>query len=327
MIRNSVQYPSLAVVLLMLTPISHAAEDARDWLMKMNKAALTLSYSGSFIYQHGGQIESMRILRKVQGGLLRERLVSLNGAAREVIRTNQEVRCYLPDENTVVVEHRRAEARSFPSLLPQSLRNLDRNYAIAVGKTARVVDRKAQEVTIIPRDNYRYGYQLWADTETGLLLKANLVDDQGKVVEQFMFTSIELDAPLPDSAFEPRDEAKNYVWYREDKDSAATVSTRKEWEAKRLPPGFSLSMHMTRRVPNRKALVEHMIYSDGLAVVSVFVEKLQPEQSAARDISSILHIGAVHARGLNIGTHQVTVVGEVPVITVDLIGESIVPMP
>ncbi len=324
--RSSLSYQPLAFFLLMLTPAAQAADDARDWLMKMNQAAHTLNYSGSFVYQHGDQLESMRILRSVQGGLVRERLLSLNGAAREVIRTNQEVRCYLPDENAVVVEHRRAEARSFPSLLPQSLRNLDKNYAIALGGTARVVDRNAQEVTISPRDSYRYGYQLWADKESGLLLKANLVDDKGKVIEQFMFTSIELGGTLPDSAFEPRDAGKDYVWYREDKESAASTSTSKEWEAKRLPPGFTLSMHMTRRIPNRKTPVEHMIYSDGLAVVSVFVEKLGNEP-AASDASDVMHIGAVHARGINLGTHQVTVVGEVPVITVDLIGESIVPMP
>ncbi len=325
--RSSLSYRPLAFFLLILTPAAHAAEDARAWLMKMNQAAHTLNYSGSFVYQHGDQLESMRIMRNVQGGVVRERLLSLNGAAREVIRTNQEVRCYLPDENTVVVEHRRAEARSFPSLLPQSLRNLDKNYAIALGRTGRVVDRNAQEVTISPRDSYRYGYQLWADKESGLLLKANLVDDKGKVIEQFMFTSIELGGAMPDSAFEPRDAAKGYVWYREDKENTISTSASKEWQVKRLPPGFSLSMHMTRMIPNHKAPVEHLVYSDGLAVVSVFVEKLDSEQPDTNDASDVMHIGAVHARGLNIGTHQVTVVGEVPIITVDLIGESIAPMP
>ena len=317
----------LVFFLLLLAQSAHAADDARAWLMKMNQAAHTLNYSGSFVYQHGERIESMRILRKVQGGLVRERLISLNGAAREVIRTDQEVRCYLPDENTVVVEHRRAEARSFPSLLPQSLRDLDRNYAIALGGLARVVDRTAQEVMITPRDNYRYGYQLWADKESGLLLKANLVDNKGQVIEQFMFTSVEIGGILPDAAFEPRDAGKDYVWYREDKEKAAAASSSKTWEVKHLPPGFTLSMHMTRMLPNRKAPVEHMIYTDGLAVVSVFVEKLENQQPAPGDVIDVMHIGAVHARGINIGTHQVTVVGEVPVITVDLIGESIAPLP
>jgi sigma-E factor negative regulatory protein RseB len=325
--HSSLSCQPLAFFLLILAPSVHAADDARAWLMKMNQAAHTLNYSGSFVYQHGDQLESMRILRKVQGGLVRERLMSLNGAAREVIRTDQEVRCYLPDENTVVVEHRRAEARSFPSLLPQSLRNLDKNYAIALGHSARVVDRDAQEVMISPRDNYRYGYQLWADKESGLLLKANLVDDKGKVIEQFMFTSVELGGTIPDSAFEPRDAGKGYVWYREDKASAASTGAGKEWEVKRLPPGFTLSMHMTRKIPNRKTPVEHMIYSDGLAVVSVFVEKLENEQPASGNAGDVMNIGAVHARGVNIGTHQVTVVGEVPVITVDLIGESVARLP
>ena len=325
--RSCLPCRRLAFFLLILSPAAHAADDARTWLMKMNQAAHTLNYSGSFVYQHGDQLESMRIMRNVQGGVVRERLLSLNGAAREVIRTNQEVRCYLPDENTVVVEHRRAEARSFPSLLPESLRNLDKNYAIALGRTGRVVDRSAQEVTISPRDSYRYGYQLWADKESGLLLKANLVDDKGKVIEQFMFTSIEMGGTMPDSAFEPRDAAKGYVWYREDKENTVSTSASKEWQVKRLPPGFTLSMHMTRMIPKHKTPVEHLVYSDGLAVVSVFVEKLDSDQADTSDANEVMHIGAVHARGLNIGTHQVTVMGEVPIITVDMIGDSIAPMP
>jgi sigma-E factor negative regulatory protein RseB len=323
--RSGLRSRPLAFFFLLIVPAAHAADDARAWLMKMNQAAHSLNYAGSFVYQHGDQLESMRIWRKVQGELVRERLVSLNGAAREVIRTDQEVRCYLPDENTVVVEYRRAEARSFPSLLPQSLRDLDKNYAISLGQSARVVDRSAQGVTISPRDTYRYGYQLWADKETGLLLKASLVDDKGQVIEQFMFTSVDLGGTIPDSAFEPRDDGKNYVWYREDKDSAPSASAKKQWTVKRLPPGFTLSMHMTRMIPNRKTPVEHMIYSDGLAVVSVFVEKLDDVATPA-DVGDVLHIGAMHARGRIIDAHQVTVVGEVPAATVDLMGESVAPV-
>ena len=319
------RYP-LAVFLLLVNSAVHAGDDANTWLLKMNQASRNLSYSGSFVYQHGDQLESMRILRKVQGGLVRERLVSLNGAAREVIRTDQEVRCYLPDENMVVVEQRRLEARGFPSLLPESLHNLDKNYIITLGASERVVDRNTRIVTISPRDSYRYGYRLWADEKTGLLLKANLVDDRGLTIEQFMFTSIEIDGKIPDSAFEPRAPGKDYAWHREGKDAIQSLTADSAWKVSRLPPGFTLSMHMRRMIPQRKTAVEHIIYSDGLAVVSVFIEKLA-DKPALGDFTDGMHIGAVHARARVIDTHRVTVVGEVPAATVDMMGASVVPAP
>ena len=310
--------------LLLFNVAAHAGDDAHAWLLKMNQASRDLSYTGSFVYQHGDQLESMRILRRVQGGVVRERLVSLNGAAREVIRTDQEVRCYLPDENMVLVEQRRLEARSFPSLLPQSLRTLDKNYLIALGGSERVVDRSAQAVMISPRDSYRYGYRLWADKETGLLLKADLVDHKGLTIEQFMFTSIDFEGKIPDSAFEPRAPGKGYAWHREGKDAIQPLAADSAWKVSRLPPGFTLSMHMRRMIPRRKAAVEHMIYSDGLAVVSVFIEK-RTDKSALDDFTDRAHIGAVHTRARVIDTHRITVVGEVPATTVDMMGESVVP--
>lgn len=326
MMRCDLRCYSLAFVLVLLNATAHAGEDAYAWLLKMNQASRDLSYSGSFIYKHGDHLESMRIFRKVQDGVVRERLVSLNGAAREVIRTDQEVRCYLPDENIVVVEQRRLEARSFPSLLPQSLRNLDKNYVIVLGESERVVDRDTQAVTIFPRDRYRYGYQLWADEETGLLLKANLVDDKGATIEQFMFTSINVNSDIPDSAFEPHTSGKNYAWHRESKDAIQSLPTDSAWKIARLPPGFTLSMRMRRMIPRRKEAVEHMIYSDGLAVVSVFVEKLA-DKSALDDFTDRVHIGAVHTRARVIDTHRITVVGEVPAVTVDMLGDSVIPPP
>ena len=322
--RCGLRYYPLAFLLLLFNAAARAGDDAHTWLLKMNQASRDLSYSGSFVYQHGDQLESMRILRKVQGGLVRERLVSLNGAAREVIRTDQEVRCYLPDENMVVVEQRRLEARSFPSLLPQSLRTLDKNYLITLGDSERVVDRNAQTVTISPRDIYRYGYRLWADKETGLLLKANLVDHMGVTIEQFMFTSIDFDGKIPDSAFEPSASGKDSAWYREGKNTLQPLNANSAWKVGRLPPGFTLSTHMRRMIPRRKAAVEHMIYSDGLAVVSVFIEKLT-DKSTLDDFTDRAHIGAVHTRARVIDTHRVTVVGEVPVATVDMMGESVAP--
>ena len=136
----------------------------------------------------------------------------------------------------------------------------------------RITNRVAQLVIIKPVDQYRYGYHLWADADTGLLLKADLLDTNGAILEQFMFTQINIGIKIPAAALAPGMTGKSMVWYREDGDTR-NVSEKPGWSASQLPKGFRLSAHMTRRLPMRKQPVEHLVYTDGLAAVSVFIEK------------------------------------------------------
>jgi sigma-E factor negative regulatory protein RseB len=321
---------ALPLVILFASPGADAADDAHAWLTRMSEAARTLNFTGTFVYQHDNQLDSMRIVHKLRDGRAHERLVSLTGVAREVVRDEREVRCYLPDQNSVVVEHRKADGRRFPAILPPSARELERSYRITLGKQGRVADRRAQAVRIEPKDGYRYGYHLWADRDTGLLLKASLIDEQQRVVEQFLFTEITIGGEIPDSELEPRNPAKDYVWYRSNGlESGKEIDSPKAWSAGQLPEGFALTMHVTRKVPTRRLPVEHMVFSDGLAVVSVFVERLGERGADAADpsgIEGLTEIGAVHALGRVVGDHQVTVVGEVPAQTVELIAAGIEPV-
>ncbi len=314
---------TLAVLLGLAAPLAQAA-DAQALFARMHQAGRSLDYEGTFVYQHGDQLESLRIVHKTGAGKVRERLVSLNGAPREIIRTGSEVRCYLPDENAVLIEHRRADNRNFPALLPDSLAQLKGHYKIRVGKEGRVAARKAVSVRIKPRDAYRYGYLLWADEASGLLLKASLLDEHGGVVEQYMFTQVSIGKPIAESELKPQYPTKGIVWQRADEGTPTPSAGR--WTAAHLPTGFSLSARMMRMLPARKQPVEHLVYSDGLAVVSVFVEKVGDE-AKPNVLSGLTHMGAVHAFGKVVDGHQVTVVGETPALTVDMIGESVRPEP
>jgi len=310
---------TLAVLLGLAAPLAQAA-DAQALFARMHQAGRSLDYEGTFVYQHGDQLESLRIIHKAGTGGVRERLVSLNGAPREIIRTDSEVRCYLPDENAVLIEHRRADNRNFPALLPDSLALLKGNYMIRAGKEGRVAGHKAVSVRIKPRDAYRYGYLLWVDEASGLLLKASLLDEQGEVIEQYMFTQVSIGGPIPESELKPQYPAKGIVWQRADDETR--VSSTGQWTATRLPDGFTLSARIVRMLPARKQPVEHLVYSDGLAVVSVFVEKAGDE-ARPNALSGLTHMGAAHAFGKVVDGHQVTVVGEAPALTVDMIGESV----
>ncbi len=314
---------------LFVSAAAVAADNASEWLIKINRAARNQDYEGVFVYQHDAQLEGMHIFHKMENGLAKERLVSLNGSPREIIRNNGEVRCYWPDMKSVVVEYRKSDNKSFPAILPERLQGLHKHYTLEVGDTERVANRMAQLVLIKPDDDYRYGYHLWADKETGLLLKADLVDSKGNVLEQFMFTQVNLGSKIRASDLMPGIPGQGMVWYREEnnkvkkKDIQKDVSTQPTWTATRLPKGFKLSVRMTRRIPTRTQPVEHLVYTDGLATVSVFVEK--QEKNVKLFMLGPSRMGAVHALGVRVDDYQITTVGEVPAETIALIGGSVAP--
>lgn len=310
-------------VCLVFSTAALAGDAAHDWLMKINQAARMLDYEGVFVYQHETQLEAMRIIHKVENGAAHERLVSLNGAPREIIRNQREVTCYWPDKNSVMVEFRKADKQTFPAILPERIQDLDDYYAIRLGNVERVTGRPAQLVIVKPVDQYRYGYHLWADKETGLLLKADLLDTQGKILEQFMFTHINIGTKIPASALVPGVAGKGMVWHRED-EALKTTPAKAGWTAAKLPKGFRLSAHISRQTLMRKRPVEHLVYTDGLAAVSVFVEKRG--ESSKPFMLGPSRMGAVNALGSRVDDYQVTTVGEVPAETIALIGGSVTPV-
>jgi sigma-E factor negative regulatory protein RseB len=320
---NPLRVTALAVGLLWWTTsfaVDTDTESAHAWLMKIARAARTLDYQGSFVYQHGSQLDAMRIIHKVIDGKPRERLVSLNGSAREIVRDVREVRCYYPDQNYVVVENRRADNQDFPMILPERVQDLLENYVIELGRQGRVAGRTTQLVLIKPRDGYRYGYQLWADRETGLLLKTDLVDQKGELLEQFMFTELELGSGVPVSALEPQSARPGMIWHRDTSERSKTAS-QVDWVATQLPKGFKLSFQLKREMPTRRKSVEHLVYSDGLSAVSVFIEK--QENAGEQVLHGESRMGAVSVYGAEIDGHRITTVGEVPLATVALIGGSV----
>jgi len=306
------------IAILMLVPCTVVAgTDA--WLAKIQKAGQDLSYQGVFVYQRGEQLDSFRIVHKASNGPVMERLVSLNGAPREIIRRDREIHCYFPDEDTVLIEHRRMDGRAFPALLPDSLGNLRENYKFRTGKDGRVAGRKAHVVLIKPRDDKRYGYELWADKATGLLLKAALVDQRGGVIEKYMFTDIAVGEPIAESDLSPQSSASRMKKPRAE--SMDSSSGSGGWVAGELPSGFTLTASMTRAKTSKLPAMEHLVYSDGLATVSVFIEPATEEESQD-SLSGITQMGAIHVLGRVIDGHKITVVGEAPAPTIDTIGNS-----
>ena len=294
--------------------------EARRLINAMSGAGRQLNYDGIFVYRHGSRIDTMRIIHKADGNKEQERLVSLTGFAREVIRDSESVTCYFPDNHAVMVEKSRPK-KFLSTQLPEPIERIAGYYAFSVGGKDRVAGRPTWIVNIVPRDDYRYGYQLWIDEETKLMLKSELKDDSGWPVEQILFTNIAFLSAVPPELLKPAISGKGYTWYNNSVMSASVASDKSAWEVTSLPNGFMLSSREQQDAAENKLPLVHMVYSDGLAMVSVFIEKIdgQPGQ-----IPGSSKIGGVNTFATYANGYQVTAVGEVPQKTVRLMVNSVV---
>lgn len=311
----------MAVLLVLLPAVANAAEhDAAAWLERMIRASHQLNYSGTFVYQQDGILQSMKIIHAVNETGEQERLISLSGPSREVIRNRERVTCILPEDAPIVVEHA-GTPRPFPVKLPNELEPLRQYYDIRLEGEDRIAGLQARKVVIAPRDRYRYGQRFWLAGDNGLLLRAEVVNEKGEIIEQVMFTSLEVHEAIPESLLRPQISDNSRVVQLERKPLQQLPQSQQEkWRATDLPPGFSQQLQRNHYLPEKQFPVEHHLYSDGLASVSVFIEKRSEDENAFVGASAM---GGVNAYGQVFGEHSVTVVGEVPPVTVKQIAESI----
>ena len=294
------------------------AEDAMQWLMRAAIAARNTNYVGTIVYQIGAHVESSRIAHINDGGKQFEKLTNLDGPARELIRTRGEVRCYYPDAKLVRVEPRTFR-NVFPSLSGEQRRTLARYYDFKVIGDDRVSGRPAEVVVFRPRDGLRYGHRFWSDSETGLLLKARLVNEAGEGVEQFAFTDITLGIPADRALVAPTWPATPPDWQVIEGTASDLAVENTGWEVTRVPPGFEKIMEGFRKLHGRPDPVAHLVYSDGLVSVSVFVEPA----ASARAPAGLVHQGGLNVYSVRRGDHLITVMGETPGATVRQIANSV----
>lgn len=294
--------------------VVHAqSADTLGWLRKMHDATQKLSYSGIFVYQNGGRSETSRITRYVDASGDIEKLEVMDGMPREIVRTKDTVRCYLPGSRLIKVD-RRTE-RGFPALLPERITALARHYDISLGETRRIAGYDCQAVVLTPRDDLRYGYRLYADVGSGMLLKAVTVDAAGEQVEQFMFTQLTIGGVTRDMV-KARHASRS--WRVED--AGAAPAQLAGWGLSSELPGFHKVVELRRRLGESRSAGQ-VVYSDGLAAVSVFIESLEGRTDPVR--TGLASMGAIHIYTREVANHMVTVVGEAPAASVQRIANSV----
>ncbi|HZT03542.1 MAG TPA: MucB/RseB C-terminal domain-containing protein [Steroidobacteraceae bacterium] len=320
-IRSSERIGLLALALA-IAGVASADEPAK-WLERMNHALTTLNYDGTFSHWQGGKVEMLRIIHRVEHGTVAERLASLDGSGREFIRTGASLTCYLPDRHVVLVERTPAKVSllgGFPAVDERTARF----YDIKEVARMRFNQRSTHLITVMPRDQYRYGYRLWLDDSTAMPLKTQLCDADGNVIEQIVFANLKIRPRIPDSAFRPDISTAGFQWLRNDAASLKETVVRSEtvWNAGRLPPGFRMTVRAAQTMPG-SGPVDHLVFTDGLASVSVFVETHVVTASGQAPVMESAHVGSSYAFSTVVDGHKVTAVGEVPPQTVRFIAAAV----
>ncbi len=315
-------------------------QDAQSWLRKIHTAAQKLNYSGTFVYQQANQIRTSRITHLLEGRNEREKLEILDGKPREYIRNNEEIICYVPEIRTLLVE-KRVTQDVFPAILAATPAELAEHYDIKKGETGRVAGFDCQALILEPKDNLRYGYKLWAEKSTGLLLRAQTLNERNEVVEQIAFTQLAIgnvDRAKVKSSF------PNTIGWRVE-NAVMSQTTLTGWSVKAIPAGFRKMREMKRMIsdtpaelpvapgspsgplaagvassvarPTQRELSQ-IVYSDGLAAISIFIEPVSQSRTEGS-----MQQGAMNITGKRQGDFWLTIVGEVPAAAIKQVANSI----
>lgn len=286
-----------------------------EWLSRMHEASRERAYTGTLVVSTGSSMSASRIWHICDGRQQMERIDTLNGAPRTTIRRNNEVITFAPDVKRAWVETRDSLGL-FPELLRTPANAIPDFYEAHETGVERVAGYAADVVEIVPKDAWRFGYRIWSEQKTGLVLKLQTLSDQGVVLEQLAFSELQLNAPVRmEKLRRQMKDTRGYEVLRPV--LTKTTAEAQGWQMKETVPGFQAMSCHTRATENTGASeVQPMqcVFSDGLASISMFVEPLDPQRHSAE---SRTLIGATHSLSRRVGTHWVTVLGEVPTATLD----------
>jgi sigma-E factor negative regulatory protein RseB len=284
-----------------------------DWLETVAFAGHQTDYSGVFVYQYDNRVETSKIIHVTEANGEYEKLESLDGPQRQILRHDGQVWDY-SDHKAVQVETQQVRSK-FPSLLPEQLSALSENYQAKLLGVERVAGYNTQVILFQPKDNLRYTHKIWVHTDSGLLLKAAVLGDKNKLVEQYAFTQLQIGGEIDRS------------WVQLHQNVAGSPSKAKEitpansgWTVDMLPSGYKKNMEISRSMHGKHAPVTQMVFSDGLSAISVFVE---PNDEDEDDVDGLSSRGAMNLYHKVVDKNLITVVGEVPPRTVMQVLDSV----
>lgn len=323
----------LAVLVLCASANAGSSDDAGQWVQRMNGALASSNYDGVFIHQYGDHREMLRIVHRIKDGRRSERLVSIDGQGREFIRDGNQTTYYFPDRRVAIIFERRPANVGFIGGLPSLNGEVPSSYEVRNVDRGRMHSFTVRQIWVTPRDAFRYGYKLWIDEASAMPVKTQLVDASGRVLEQVIFATLDTPAQIADELLKPSLNTDGFKWMKRTP-SEVRPPDPLAWSVQALPPGFRRSTEGVGSLPGLPRPASHLMFTDGVAIVSVFIENSdKPGETRARTPAGLApqnpvgaaQIGAASAFTVSIGGHRVTAVGEVPPATVKAIAESLRP--
>lgn len=302
---------------LVLSTAAFADESARSLLDRMSHSFRELNYHGTFSYQQGDSIASLRIAHALIDGEEYERLQYLDGKPREIVRRGHTLSCIHPGHNLVRLYQQQKNLQ----LSSGENSELDQYYQFTIEGKGRIAGRDVIDLTVSPKDTHRYGYRLSLDEQTGLLLRSELVGPKGQVLERFQFVEITMEA-FPADYFKDAENSYQAAHISPAEAVDSPVAAEGRWQVNWLPGGF------TSTVENREYTTKDMVtFTDGLTVFSVFLERDVDQATMAQGVEGSAQRGATtaYSRALLLAghPHRVTVVGEIPHQTAQQIAQSV----
>ncbi|MEW9900073.1 MucB/RseB C-terminal domain-containing protein [Chitinivorax sp. PXF-14] len=297
------------------------ASEAGATLRRVANAVRKHNYVGTYVYQHDGEVETFRLAHLVDGDDELEKRDSLDGPMREFVRNNDQVNCYLPDTPSNPVELRkRVSIKLFPAVLPEEPSELLNYYQFRKLDAERVAGIDSAVLLMEPKDNLRYGRKLWFDPASGLLLRFSVLNSRREPVEQFSFTQVNVGTQVERKSLKPRFANKVALKPQE---LAGTDNAKADsgYEIKPLPPGYRMVQEGRRVIGQRNIQVAHLMLSDGLSAMSVFVE---PLANAPKSVNMMISHGAINIYTRFTGDSRITAVGDVPEAALLMVGNSVV---
>ena len=313
-------WPGFCGLLLAANVCAAEGQAKLDWLKTIAFASHQTDYSGVFIYQYGSHVETSKIAHVTTKESEYERLESLDGPKREIIRHHGQVWCY-SNHKMVQMDSQQGKGR-FPSLLPDQLSRLSENYQVKDAGKGRVAGYDTQIILFQPKDNLRYVHKIWVHTDSGLLLKSEVLNEKNQVVEQYTFTELQIGAGV-DRSWIASSSALGATIKDKDKQPLSIPAVERfnsGWVVDFLPAGFKKTMEVLRPMRGKHAPVTQLVFSDGLSAISVFIE---PADSDEDDNDGLSNRGAVNLYHKVVNKTLLNVVGEVPPLTVMQVLDSV----
>lgn len=289
-------------------------DSAEQWLQTMLASSRDSSFSGYSVLVSAGQMVSLAVYHAPIDGEVWERVVHMNGEPAEIIRQGSTIDCLHPSQSTGMAF--KSPVRRW-SALEQGMQSLSRYYGFDRAGNARVAGRQTVRLNLTPLDSHRYGYSLWLDAETGVLLRSQTLPQSGEPLEMFEFVSVNMGQPLTKADFAPGEGLVHSP--QASADDIDKAQPARHWVPGWLPEGFVESERVARF--SGQGRVTTRAYTDGLASFTVFHE---PRQAAVLDTAS--------AHGSTVAVHRsipgamITVVGEIPLATAERIAASVKPL-